>query len=118
MSEAYKVLALRGEKLPSLRAFYLATRGGADALGMGEQIGSFEPGREADFVVLDPTSTKLLARRIEHSDSLSDYLFALMMLGDDRTIDATYLRGSMVSGLSGKPSKTLNTAERPATQCF
>jgi guanine deaminase len=93
MSEAYKVLALRGEKLTAFRAFYLATRGGAEALGMAGQIGSFEQGREADFVVLDPKATRILERRTARAESLHDYLFALVMLGDDRAVAATYLQG-------------------------
>jgi guanine deaminase len=34
-------------------ALYLATLGGAGALGLEDRIGSFQPGKDADFVVLD-----------------------------------------------------------------
>jgi len=37
-------------------ALYLATLGGAKVLGLDGQIGSFEPGKDADFVVLENKS--------------------------------------------------------------
>src|SRR5205085_6130321 len=46
MAEAHNVAQLRGQTLTALRAFYLATLGGARALGLDDRIGSFAPGRE------------------------------------------------------------------------
>ncbi len=37
------------------KAFYMATLGGARALSLGERTGSIERGKQADFVVLDPS---------------------------------------------------------------
>jgi guanine deaminase len=37
-------------------ALYLATLGGAQALGLSDQIGNFESGKDADFVVVDQSS--------------------------------------------------------------
>ncbi|MGV7207738.1 guanine deaminase [Oxalobacteraceae bacterium A2-2] len=96
MNEAYKVARMGGTYLPALRMFYLATLGGARAMQLEGVIGHFVPGAEADFVVLDPKATPLLARRTERTDSLEELLFALAMLGDDRTIAATYAAGHAV----------------------
>lgn len=94
LSEAYKVAQLRGQNLSPLRAFYMATLGAARALRLDALIGNFEPGKEADFTVLDPAATPLLARRMQQTDSLTDRLFLLMMLGDDRAVSATHLMGA------------------------
>ncbi|WCT73719.1 guanine deaminase [Sphingomonas naphthae] len=93
LAEAYKVGQLRGTSLDPFRALYLATLGGAKALKLDRRIGALAAGYEADFVVLDPAATPLLARRTAATTNLHDRLFALMMLGDDRAVHSTYLRG-------------------------
>ncbi len=99
-SEAYKVAQLRGQKLSPFQAMFLATLGGARALELDDKIGSFEVGKEADFVVLDPRSTPLMGFRNPEAmptslEELSDRLFSLMILGDDRAIRATYILGEL-----------------------
>ena len=96
LNEAYKVLQLKGQRLSPERAFYLATLGGARSLYLDDRIGSFRPGREADFVVLDPAATPLLARRSATARTLAERLFVLMLLGDDRAVAATHVLGERV----------------------
>jgi len=96
MNEAYKVARLKGSYLPAMRMFYLATLGAARSLHLEDTIGSFAAGREADFIVIDPQATPLLARRSANTDSLEEQLFALALLGDDRAIAATYSGGRLV----------------------
>ena len=93
LAESYKVAQLARQRLSPLRAFYLATLGGARALAQEDRIGNFAPGKPADFVVLDPSATPLMARRMTHAEDLVDALFVLMMLGDDRSVAATYVAG-------------------------
>lgn len=93
MSEAYKVLHLQGQSLPASRALYLATLGAAEALCLEDVIGNFEPGKEADFVVLDPNGSSMTARRTQSTASFEELLFALIFLGDDRNVAATYIQG-------------------------
>jgi len=95
MNEAYKVARMKGSYLPALRMFYLATLGAARAMQLEGTIGNFAPGTEADFVVLDPAATPLLARRTKECDNLEELLFALALLGDDRAIAATYSGGRL-----------------------
>ncbi len=97
MGEAYKVAQLQQQRLSPLRAFYLATLGGARILHLADRIGSFRAGCEADFIALDLTATPLLARRMAATRSLSEKLLVLMTLGDDRAIGKVHLRGLPVS---------------------
>ena len=96
LGEAYKVAMLRGRKPTAHDLFHLATRGNAAHLGLDEEIGTLEPGRWADLVVLDPTATPVLEARHALSESLEDTLFALAILGDDRAVRATYVAGRRV----------------------
>ncbi len=93
MSEAYKVLRLQGQPLPASRALYLATLGAAEALCLDDKLGNFEPGKEADFIVLDSGGSAMTARRAQSAMSIEELMFALMFLGDDRNIAATYIQG-------------------------
>ena len=95
LGEAYKVAMLRGRRPSAHALFHLATRGNALHLGLEEEIGVLEPGRQADVVVLDPLATPVLRARQALSKSLEDTLFALAILGDDRAVRATYVAGRL-----------------------
>ncbi len=96
MQEAYKVSQLKGLTMTAEECFYLATLGGAKALGLDAMIGSFEPGKEADFVVINPQATPLACRRMQSAKTLSEQLFIMMMLGDERMIEQTHVLGRPV----------------------
>ena len=96
LNEAYKTQQLRGDKLSPFKSFYLATLGGAVALDLEGTIGNFTKGAEADFIVLDYQATPLMERRIARCTSLTEKLFALSILGDDRHVKATHIMGEKV----------------------
>jgi guanine deaminase len=96
MGAAYEIAQLNGRALGAIEAFYLATLGGARALALDDRIGTIAPGHEADLAVLDPNATPLLALRTARAESVQDQLFALMTLGDDRAVRATYVAGNPV----------------------
>ncbi|MEQ9563734.1 MAG: guanine deaminase, partial [Woeseiaceae bacterium] len=85
LSDGYKVLQLKGQSLPGFRALYLATLGAAKALRMDDRIGNFAAGKEADFVMLDSSTSPAVHSRLSQTVDVSEKFVALMMLGDDRS---------------------------------
>jgi guanine deaminase len=102
-SEAYKIQQLQGEKFSAYKGLYLATLGGARALDLEGVIGNFEIGCEADFVVMDTQATPFLSFRLKHTKSLHEQLFAMLMLGDDRCIQHTYILGECIYQRDANP---------------
>lgn len=96
LNEAYKVAAMNGTRLNAIQAWYLATRGSAEALCLDETIGTIAPGFDADLVVLDRKATPLLAFRDSYCTDIVEQLFVLMTMGDDRAVRATYVAGECV----------------------
>ena len=96
LNEAYKVLQMQGQKMSAFEALYSATLGSAVSLGLQDKIGNFSVGKEADFVVLNPTATPLQQLRYDNSKSLQDRLFVLITLADDRNVYRTYVDGRIV----------------------
>ena len=96
INEAYKVQQLQGNKLSAFESLYHATLGGAKALDLDDKLGNFSIGKEADFVVLDLSATGLQELRQQRTKTIEDALFALMTMGDDRNIYATYVYGKQV----------------------
>ncbi|MCP5205869.1 MAG: guanine deaminase [Hahellaceae bacterium] len=94
LNETYKVAQLTGNPLSAELAFYLATRGSAEALYLQDKVGSIAPGMEADLVVLDMKSTPIISYRMQFCDSFAEALFLQMTLGDDRAVQATYIAGN------------------------
>jgi guanine deaminase len=91
-------------KLNAMRAFYSITLGGARGVYLEDKIGSFDPGKEADFVVLDWTGGPMATRwhqslivkdgsAPQTIDEAAKLLFGVMAVGDDRAVDETWLMG-------------------------
>lgn len=101
MLEAYKVgregQSKAGLSLSPENLWWQHTAGAAEALGLQGKIGNLEVGCEADFVVLNPKATPLLARRTSQANNLSELLFALIVLGDDRVIEHTVIQGDITA---------------------
>lgn len=82
-----------GVSLSPQHLWWQHTAGAAQALGLDGSIGNLQPGCEADFVVLDPNATPLLARKAATARNLDELLFSLIVLGDDRVVERVFVNG-------------------------
>ena len=87
--------------LPRLRpseAFYLATSGGARALGKSATIGSLDVGKEADLLVVDLAKFLPYGKTAPHLDDLSveDIVALCIYRGGPHGTLETYVRGKCV----------------------
>jgi guanine deaminase len=85
-----------GLSLSPQHLWWQHTAGAAAALGLAGQngvpsVGNLLPGCEADFVVLNPQATPLLARKTARANNLDELLFSLIVLGDDRLVEKTVI---------------------------
>ncbi|MBK8260550.1 MAG: guanine deaminase [Nannocystis sp.] len=82
-ARAYDASLLVGTPVPPEHLLWLATRGGALALGLGARVGALEVGYEADLVALalDPALPQ------------PSWLDALLFRADAHQAAATYIRG-------------------------
>jgi len=98
---------MQTEALAPLNAlFYAATLGGAKALFQDDRIGNFEPGKEADFLILDLRGKTCMALpNASQQDAVSALtaeggshalLSKLIYLGDERLVQSGFIRGRRV----------------------
>jgi guanine deaminase len=80
-----------GVSLSPQQLWWQHTAGAAQALGLQGVVGNLTPGCEADFIVMNPAATELLARKTALAQSLDELLFSLIVLGDDRVIEKTVI---------------------------
>jgi guanine deaminase len=104
LAEGYKVQALRGTRLTAWAALHAATRGAAQGLGLGSEMGHLSEGALADVVVWDWASGTVAAHRDAMArgaiagvteQSLHARVFAWMMLADERNVVSTYVAGAL-----------------------
>jgi 5-methylthioadenosine/S-adenosylhomocysteine deaminase len=74
--------------MPAIDVVEMATRGGARALHMEDKIGSLEPGKLADFIVLDGDATTMVP--------LYDPYSALVYAASPKDVRSTIIHGRVV----------------------
>jgi guanine deaminase len=96
--QAYLLQRLTPERfiLDPAQMLYLATRGGAEALDLANDIGDFTPGKAADIVYVRPPEDSPLAAILERADSLERVLAALFTLGDSTCVHEVRVEGTPV----------------------
>lgn len=102
------------EWLSPYELFYRATLAGARALNLDDRIGSLTPGKEADFVVVDPTRKPSIVRNLLDQPT-EEMLSRLVYLGDDRLIYATYVRGRAIWRAEDFPETSMDLPAETAS---
>ena len=94
MSEAYKVSKLVGYPMTAVKSFYLATRGGAAALGLaGRGSARWRPGMRRISWSSTPKRLRCWSTAARGTESTQELMFVLSILADDRAVAATYIAG-------------------------
>ena len=82
--------------LTPAQMLYLATRAGAEALGMEASIGDFTAGKSADYVLIRPGAGSPLAAVLRNAEEPVRVLAALLTLGSADSIGEVRVEGDIV----------------------
>ncbi|KFH45389.1 guanine deaminase-like protein [Hapsidospora chrysogenum ATCC 11550] len=95
--------ALYGDRAKGLtldEVFWMATLGGAKVVGLGEEVGNFEVGKQFDAVVVDMSDERGgVNTPLEDADLVRVRLEKFIMTGDDRNIAEVFVKGRSVHRL-------------------
>ena len=96
--QAYLVQRIAPEELVLSPAhlLYLATRAGAEAVGLSYEIGDFQAGKAADFVYLRPPEKSVLAAVLAQTETPERVLAALFTMASQESIAEVRVEGSVV----------------------
>lgn len=87
IAHAYDTALATGTTASMAELFEMATLGGARALGLHDVVGSLEPGKEADFVVLE---------RPSYADGVEGALRCATFASEIAPVTRTYVRGRLI----------------------
>jgi guanine deaminase len=109
--QAYFIQRLSdGVPLTAAHLLYLATRAGADALGLGGQVGDLSEGKQFDAVWLCPPEGSVLAVGLTHAQTPDDALSKVFALATPADLRAVWVAGEPVTGRSEQTSEMRNSA--------
>jgi guanine deaminase len=97
---AYHVQMVRpeGQLIGPAHLLYLATRAGAEALGLADEIGDLSPGRCADYLLIRPPADSTLELVLRQSPSAEATLGALFTLAREDCVAEVRIAGERVAG--------------------
>jgi guanine deaminase len=85
-----------GLPLTAAHLLHLATRAGALALGLGEEVGDLTPGKSFDAIWVRPLADDPLDVGLRHATSPDDALAKVFALGGDADVAAVWVAGDQV----------------------
>ena len=91
-----QLLGDRGYPLTAADLLHLATRSGATALGLGDEVGDLSPGRAFDAVWVRPQPGGTLSTVLPHASDPTDALGRLISLGSPADIAAVWVGGQQI----------------------
>jgi guanine deaminase len=86
-----------GLTLSPAHLLYLATRAGAEALGLAAETGDFTPGKSADLVRLFPAKDTPLGTAMAQAESLPGMLATLIAQAGAESVREVRVRGKVVA---------------------
>lgn len=93
LADGYKVQALAGQRTTAWALLHAATRGAAQALRLGDEIGSLAPGAQADLCLWDWAVGPVAQRRDSLARGLHERCFVWVTLADERNLAACWVGG-------------------------
>jgi guanine deaminase len=99
--QAYFMQSLLGREglpLTSTHLLHLATRAGAEALGLGDDVGDLGVGRQFDAVWVRPLADDPLDVGLRHAACPEDALAKIFALGGDSDLAAVWVAGEKLRG--------------------
>jgi guanine deaminase len=91
-----QMLSSDGVRLAPAHLLWLATRAGAETLGLEHTAGDLLPGRSADLVLIRPPEGSTLAATLARSGSIDQALGGLFTLAREDSVAATWVAGEPV----------------------
>ena len=88
-------VAPKGALLDAGHMLYLATRAGAEALGLEQDIGDFQPGKAADIVYIKPPADTPLSAVLERTETPEQALSAIFTLAGAESIREVRVEGTI-----------------------
>jgi guanine deaminase len=94
LAAAYSIQRLQQKDITPSQLLYLATIGGAKALGIENKVGNFAKGKSADIQVIDWQHKPILKERIETSKDPIQRFFACLFHFDTDILKQVYVQGN------------------------
>ena len=88
-----------GLNLDPARLCYLVTKAGAEAVGLGDEVGDFLPGKAADLVYVRPPAGSPLADVLSRSQSMVESLAAIFTMAGPESVCEVRVAGDVVHRL-------------------